>query len=200
MSRDTNLIEIANRIHADVAQFKSHFPTLADEQVLHIVGVIVKRNPAPEAPPTAVVGPPTLAAAVAVILKESGQASRGEIYRALAARGWAKHLANGREIYGVLGRVLEGPHFEKVHRGMYRLALASEPTPKPKVPADLVPDHRRALLAAMKLSQPFYTRDLDAVLQIGIFQVAAYLKALKQRGLVKHALTEVNGTHLWTVV
>jgi len=195
----TNLIELANRIHADVAQFKTHFPSLADEQVLHIVGVIVNGNPAP-APPDAVVGPPTLAAAVAVILKESGQASRGEIYRALAARGWAKQLANGREIYGVLGRVLEGPHFEKVRRGMYRLALAEKPVSKPKVPADLVPDERKALLAATKLPQPFYARQLAADLHLESLQVAPHLRSLKQRGLVKHASTDVNGTHQWTVV
>jgi hypothetical protein len=34
----------------------------------------------------------------------------------------------------------------------------------------------------------------------GVFQVSAWLKVLRAKKLVKHAGTDVNGTHDWQVV
>ena len=46
-------------------------------------------------------------------------------------------------------------------------------SPKPKVPEDLVPDERKALLAAKKLPQPFYAKKLAA-------ETLQYLKDAEQ--------------------
>jgi len=134
--------------------------------------------------------PATIAEAVGEILKVSGQATRGEIHRALGTRGWDTSLANGRILYGVLGRVLEGPKFQKVHRGLYRLA-------------DSIHDRTmedQAYDTAKTLKQPFLAHQLAAKMKCGVFQVAAYLKVLKAQGRVKHASKLPSGTHEWKIV
>jgi hypothetical protein len=108
----------------------------------------------------------------------------------LGTRGWDTSLANGRILYGVLGRVLEGPKFQKVHRGLYRLA-------------DSIHDRTmedQAYDTAKALKQPFLAHQLATKMKCGVFQVAAYLKVLKAQGRVKHASKLASGTHEWKIV
>lgn len=124
------------------------------------------------APPPPAHMPPTLFDAVYEILSGVKCASRGEIVHSLTARGWDR-LSQNKDLYGTVGRILTNDQFEKMHRGMYRRAV------EPKKPAPLA-----------------------EVMGGGArpIQVSAYLRALRNRDLVKRAGQEPSRPTLWAVV
>lgn len=196
MSNTPNLIALAASVREGMGKLRELLPGLSDEQILTIASVLSDAAPPPPAHM-----PPTLFDAVYEILSGVKCASRGEIVRSLTARGWDR-LSQNKDLYGTVGRILTNDQFEKMHRGMYRRAVEPKKPAPQKIPADLPPDERKALEAARELPQPFYARQLAEVMGGGArpIQVSAYLRALRNRDLVKRAGQEPSGTRLWAVV
>jgi hypothetical protein len=190
----TSIQQAALQFAKSLELMRSHLPGLPDPEIIKVVDVINGSRGAPATPPRDVNAPATLAEAVVVILGPAGQARRGDIRRAIESKGWA-HLAGNKGLDGVLGRVLEGPAFERIHRGCYQLAKAvATPAAEPAW------GEEAALAHARKLPQPFRSHQLAKSMGQGVFQVSAWLKVLRAKKLVKHAGTDVNGTHDWQVV
>jgi hypothetical protein len=196
-----NLIILARQVNESMEQLRGLLPGVPDDQILVIAKFISggqdtqiqKLEPSPDTPVT-------LAVALEGILKESKQATRGELYRALQLKGWTQTLANGREIYGVMGRVLAGPQFERVHWGMYRLRLEKSLPKSEKslldLPSEIVPVYEMA----KTLGQPFLAKSLAVAMGTTVAWLVPRLKVLREKGYAKHAGHHANGTAEWAVV
>lgn len=190
-----NLTTIAQGLVAHLHQMRAALPNVSDDNLITIAealgGTTVPQAPSKDAPPT-------LAAAIAKILEVSGQATRGEILRAIERDGLG-YLAKGEDLYGTIGRALTAPQFDRVHRGLYRLA-ASAPQPDDTADGKLSEKGRSTLMVARKLSQPFMARDVMTQGGLTMPWVIVGLKELNKAGKVEVAEVLTNGTARWKVL
>jgi hypothetical protein len=198
-----DLTTLARGLMEQLHQMRTALPNVPDETLIIIAETLIiiaetltSRCGLPIQPPKVQGdGPPTLAAAITQILKASGRATRGELLRAIR-RDNLDYLAEGEDLYGTIGRVLAGPQFAKVHRGLYCLAADM---PKPE-DAQLSEKGRTTLMVARKLTQPFMARDVMTQGSLTMPWVIVGLKELNRAGKVKVSEVLTNGTARWKVL
>jgi len=191
-----NLTDIAIGLADNLHKMRDLLPGVADDKLIFIAEAVNDTGGIRKEAPTE--APPTLAAALTRILKASGQASRGELSRAIERDGLS-YLAQGKDLYGTIGRVLtQGNQFEPIHRGLWTLRT-TRPL-KVTLPSNMSEKAKTTLHSAARLTQPFLARDVVSNSQLKMPWVIVGLKELHKTGKVKVVEKLTNGMARWAIV
>lgn len=196
MSHSTNITKAAKTFHEALVEMRQYLPGVPDDSLITIATALAESDQKSKVT-VSVDKVQTLSAALAEILNE-GQASRGELCRAIKRQGYG-YLSNGRDLYGAIGRTLSSdPQFEQVHRGLWRMKTPEAPKPEAKL---IIEDKAESTLReAAKLSQPFLARDIVDHSDLTMPWVIVGLKELHKAGKVRIVEKLTNGMARWEIV